>query len=266
MNLLKYELKIKARPLLFWLIGMFSLVISGSMEFEGLAETDSESMAVLLAYYPPIVLSLLGITEQIDFLSLGGYTWVLGYYVTVIAGFYAITLGSSVANREFIDKTYEFLFTKPRQRSYVLCMKILSAVFCLTLFSLATYTSNLFLMSPLDKSVDIGGILLLHAVATYVVSLIFFAVSLFVSLLLKRDKASKVNFTLFLSAFILGGLIDVGENLGFLRVFTPLRYFVFADVESGNFPVGFLALSFGIIAMFLLFAFRIFSRKDFKDS
>ncbi len=266
MKILKYELKIKRKALLFWSIGLILLYVAGSMEFEGIAGANSESIDVIFNYYPPIVLSLMGITEAIDFSSLNGYTWVLGYYGTVMASFYAITLGASVVNRELIDKTFEFLFTKPRKRTYILGMKILSGFLCLTAFSFINLVGSILIMNPVDKNLDISNLMILSSIGTYVTSVLFYAISLFVTTRMKkRSTSSKILNLFFLFTFVLGGVYDVTTNGEILRFFTPLRYFLYQDASANTINMWFVLIALALIMTLMVLAYKTFNKRDLTE-
>ncbi|OON98374.1 MAG: hypothetical protein ATN35_05400 [Epulopiscium sp. Nele67-Bin004] len=266
MQILKYELKIRLKPFILWCIALILLFVSGSMEFEGIAGANSESINVILNYYPPIVLALMGITESIDFVHLEGYVWVLGYMSTVIASFYALTLGSSVVNRELIDKTFEFLFTKPKKRTYILSIKVLSGILYLTGFSLLNFTCSLFMMNPLDANIDISNLMFLSSVGTYVTSLVFFVIAICISILVKKhEQSSKIINLFFLISFILGGIYDVVDNANILRIFTPLRYFLYKDAQGGNISISFILFSGMIIIVLMTIAYSFFKKRDLTE-
>ncbi len=266
MKLLKYELKIKLKPFLFWTIGLILLYVAGSMEFGGISGANSESIDVVLNYYPPIVLSIMGITESIDFSCLDGYTWVLGYYGTVLASFYAITLGSSIINRELIDKTFEFLFTKPRKRNYILSFKILSGFLYLTFFSFINLIASILIMNPVDTSIDITNLMFLSGFGTYITSLLFYTISIFINVIIKKKAISgKIVNLFFLFSFMLGGVYDVLENVEILRILTPLRYTLYQDAIDGNINILFLLISIILTILLIISSYIIFEKRDLTE-
>lgn len=266
MEILKYELKIRYKALICWSIGLSLLFIAGSMEFEGLAGANSESIDVVLNYYPPIVLALMGITEAIDFSTLEGYVWVLGYFGTIIAAFYAITLGVSVVNRELIDKTFEFLFTKPVKRKYILSIKIIAGVLCLTLFSIINCLVSTLVMNPLDSNIDISHLMFISSLGTYIISLLFYTFSIFISAIMKQQgKGSKIINICFLVAFVLGSVYDVVEKSDLLRFFTPFRYFLYEEVSTGTTNSFFLGIPVLVSIVFLILAYSYFDKRDLTE-
>lgn len=266
MKLLKYELKIKLKGLILWSLGILLLFLSGSMEFEGIANANSESINVVLNYYPKIVLALMGITESIDFSVLDGYTWVLGYFGTLIGAFYAINLGNSIVNREFIDKTFEFLFTKPKKRGYILGIKILSGFICLTGFSIITFLGSVLIMNPVDKNINITNLMFLSCLGTFFTSILFYAISIFVSTLFKkRALNTKILNCFFLITFILGGVYDVIKNGEIIRYFSPLRYFLYDDALKGHLNIIFIIITIILNSILLLFSYKNFEKRDLTE-
>ncbi len=264
MNIIKYELKTKLKFLIFWCFGIILLLLVSSMEFEGISGANSESVQVVLDYYPPIVLALMGITEEIPFTTLLGYSWVLGYIIMVCVSIYGITLGMNVVNREVTDKTYEFLFTKPRKRRYILSVKILSSIICLAVVSFVIYLGFVLIMAPLDTSVDGNKMFMLSSLSTYIVSLIFFALSIFISSVAKTNaRSGKISYLYFLFAFLMGAVYDVAPHVTFIRILTPLRYFTYHDAIDGTLSRLFIALSLTIIVSATVLACNYFEKKDF---
>ncbi len=266
MKMLKYELRTRRKAFLFWSVSLILLFVAGSMEFEGISGANSESIEVVLNYYPPIILALMGITEAIDFSRLDGYTWVLSYLATVMAGFYAITLGMHVVNRELVDKTFEFLFTKPRKRKYILSIKVFAGLLCLTAFAIIHFVTSVFIMNPLDRQIDISNLMLLSTVGMYLITLVFYTLSIFVCALIKRrDRSSKILNGVFSLSVLLGGVYDVTHNAEGLRLLTPLRYFLYQDASKGMlnmwYVVGVVLLS-GIL---LLQAYKLFEKQDLTE-
>ena len=266
MKILKYELKIKLKAFLFWAIGLTLLYLAGSMEYGGIAGANSESIDALLNHYPPIILSIMGITEAINFSCLDGYTWVIGYFGTLTAAFYAITLGSSIINRELIDKTFEFLFTKPRKRSYILSIKILSGFICLTAFSLVNFLGSILIMNSVDTNIDITNLMMLSSIGTYITSLLFYAISICINVVIKKKSISgKITNLLFMFSFVLGGIYDITENAEILRIFTPFRYFLYKDARVGNINTLFLTISVIICICLIIIVYKSFKKRDLTE-
>ncbi len=266
MNILRYELRIKFKVFVFWSIGLILLLVAGGMEFEGVSGANSESVQIAFDYYPPIVLALMGITENVDFTSLLGYAWVIGYYSTLCGSVYAIILGSNVINRELIDKTFEFLFTKPRKRGYILNIKIVAGFVYLTMFSIINYLGLKLIIAPLDEKINYDDMLMISGLSTYIVSLVFYAIAIFISSTIKDySKGSKLSFMILLFAFFTGAVYDVSPNMKFIQLFTPLRYFNYSDAIDGNINLLYLFFCAILIVTAVIVSHIYFHKRDITE-
>ena len=100
----------------------------------------------MLSQMPKPVLALFGMSE-VNIETLGGFYAVLEFYAMIVIGCYAVSLGTSAVLRESMDKTYEFLFTKPCGRLRILTVKVvplptaLSTLICPCRMSMTRFTS-----------------------------------------------------------------------------------------------------------------------------
>ena len=133
MNLFRKELKTGLKPFLFWTFGLFVLIFAGIVK-SGAAMADGAFMTELIGKFPRIVIAVMGMAN-VDISNFGGFYAVLMQYVLLIAAVYATHLGSSAVSRESVDKTYEFLFTKPRSRSFILSRKLLAGLVFMTIYA-----------------------------------------------------------------------------------------------------------------------------------
>lgn len=261
MNILKRELRAGLKPFILWTIGMFVLVYIGIIKFEGMSGGDVD-MSELIGQFPRIVLAVLGIVG-VDINTLSGYTAILTYYVLICAVIYAVHLGSSAVSRESIDKTYEFVFTKPRSRSHVLAMKLCAAWIYLALFCVFYAIFSAKAASSLKSSEDITTVILLFTISVFLIGSLFIALSAFLSAISKQpDKGSLYGNLAFLYAFILGIVYDMLENGSLLRLISPFRYFLQEELLLNKFDPLYAVITLALITVFLFGTFKAFKRKD----
>ena len=136
MNILKRELRAGRKTFILWTIGLFFIMFAGIAKYTGFS--GEANITELFDSFPRIVLAVFGMVG-LDVTSLGGFYSVVVYYGIICAAIYGVSLGCRAVNEEAIDKTYEFIFTKPRSRSFILGMKMLSAFIYLTLYSILSY-------------------------------------------------------------------------------------------------------------------------------
>ena len=263
MNILKRELKAGLKPFLFWMIGLFVLVFIGIVKYEGLSSGGGQSMSDLLATFPRIVKAVLGITG-VDAFTLGGYTAILTYYVLICAVIYAVHLGSAAVSREAVDKTYEFVFTKPRSRAFILAMKLTAAWIYLALFCVFNVIFSILAVQSLKTPENITSQIMLFTASVFLIGSVFVALSAWMAAASKQaEKGSLYGNLAFLYAFIFGVVYNMLENPGILKLISPFSYFNPVDLLNNKLDPVYIGLSVVLSVLFLWLAFVKFKKKDF---
>lgn len=261
MNILKRELRAGLKPFIFWMLGLFILVFIGIIKYEGMAAGGS-SMTDILTSLPRVVLAVMGIAG-VDVSTLAGYTAILTYYVLICAVIYAVHLGSAAVSRESVDKTYEFVFTKPCTRARILAMKLAAAWIYLALFSVFYMIFSMKAVSSLKTPENITSVILVFSLSVFLIGSLFIALSAYLSAAAKQaDKGSLYGNLAFLYAFILGVVYDLLENGGLLRLISPFKYFLPTDLVAGKLDLVYAGITLALMAVFLYGAFAKFKKKD----
>ena len=224
MNILKHELRTSLKPFIFWTIGLFILVFVGVAKFQGVS-AGGVDITQLLNQFPRPVLAVLGMAG-VDISTLGGYTAVLFYYVLICAVIFAVHIGSSAVTRESVDKTYEFIFTKPVSRGRILAMKLTAG--WLYLFIFCCFKRRFHIYVDLHAGYDRNDHRTDPAVFAELILIgsLFVALSAFLAALVRQaDKGSLFGNLAFLYAFILGVIYDMLEKADCSVSSRPLSIF-----------------------------------------
>ena len=260
MNIFRRELRAGLKTFVFWMIGMFVFCYVGIVKYE--SYTTSGSMTELLASFPRVVLAVMG-AVGVDIGTLGGYTALLFYYVLICAVIYAVHLGSSAVTRESVDKTYEFVFTKPCSRSHVLKWKLICAYVYLLLFSISNGIFAQMAVGYLKTSESIAPQIWLCSLMVFLIGVLFVALSAFLASAAKKpDKGMLYGNLAFLYAFILGVVYNMLEDPGLMKLITPFNYFNPADLVAAKLDPVYASLTLVLAAGFLFLALAKFRRKD----
>jgi ABC-2 type transport system permease protein len=260
MNIFRRELRAGLKPFVFWMIGMFVLCFVGIIKYE--SYTTSGSMTELLASFPRVVLAVMGVVG-VDIGTLGGYTALLFYYVLICAVIYVVHLGASAVTRESVDKTYEFVFTKPCSRNRVLGMKLIASYTYLILFCVFNGLFAIMAVGYLKTSDSITPQIWFCVLTVFFISALFIALSAFLASVAKRpDKGMLFGNIAFLYAFILGVVYNMLENPGLFKLITPFSYFSPADLVAQRLDPVYAAITFMLTAVFLFGAFSKFRSRD----
>lgn len=260
MNILKRELRAGLKPFLFWSIGMFLLCFVGIIKYQ--SYNASGSMMELVSAFPRVVLAVVG-AVGVDIGTLSGYTALMFYYVLICAVIYAVHLGTSAVTRESIDKTYEFVFTKPCSRSHVLAMKLTAAYVYLLLFCVFNAVFSLMAVAYLKTGENITALVVILALSVLLIGFLFVAVAaFFAALAMRPEKGALYGNLAFLYAFILGVIYNMLEKPGLLRLIAPFNYFTPADMIEGKLDPVYVAIVVFLAVWLLYGAFRAFKKKD----
>ena len=263
MNVLKRELKTSLKPFVFWVIGLFSFVFIGLTKFSGIKNTDVEMVMSLLETYPKIVLAIFGIPSGIDITSLSGYYFVLNNYAIILISLFAISFGVKAVIRETQDKTYEFLFTKPVSRNYILTLKIFSGLFYLIIYSILNYIFSISAVNFLGFENSINNVINTYCIFSFIISIFFFFLAVCISAIVKNNNKASLysNFT-FLFAFAMAITYDSVENTKYIKPFSPLRYISFEQINNNDINYIYIAILIICILISALLSYKFFNNKD----
>ncbi|SFR72952.1 ABC transporter permease subunit [Anaeromicropila populeti] len=265
MNILKRELKANLKVFIFWIIGLFVLLFAGMTKFSGMGQVaGGADVNAVMSKFPKVVLAVFGMVG-VDVASLPGYYAILAYYVLICAVIYGIQLGVNAAVKEINDKTYEFIFTKPCSRSYVLGIKIAASWFNLILFIIFEFVFSLLAVAFLDTGEQINQVIFLYAVSILLVSSLFFSLAVFLSIVIKEvEKGMLYTNLIFLSAFVMAIVYDMLENGRVIKVITPFKYFEAKDLVKSRLDGWYVLVCMALSMVLLTESFVKFKKKDLK--
>lgn len=261
MNILLRELKAGRKAFLFWSLGLFVLVFMGVVKSTGVT-ADGGGLAALLDSFPRVVLAVFGMAGA-DIGTFGGFYTVLAQYALVLVAIYAVHLGNSAVSREAVDKTYEFVFTKPRSRSFILAQKLLCALVYLVLYCALYFVFSAAATATLGLAEHQTALFLRVAGATLLTGVLFFAFgALFAAAAHNTETGARLGNALVLATFAAGVGYDLSDAGSPLRWFSPFRYFTTAELLSGKLNPVFMVLCLLVAAVAVGGAFCQFEKRD----
>lgn len=262
MNIIKRELKSHLKVFIFWTIGLALLLFSGMMKFTGMETAGSIDINKLFEQFPKIVLALFGMVG-VDVTSLGGYYAILSFYTIICGCIYGISLGNNVVTGELVDKTYEFICTKPRKRSYILFTKMVSSSIYLSAFCILNYVFSVLAVMSIKSDENINKEIFLYSIAVFIISFLFFSLAMCLGAVIKRtEKSMAYSNMIFFVTFILSVVYDMFENVDIVRMFTPLKYFLPSQLVENILSVTYVIVSFILMTIFVAIAFYRYNKRD----
>ena len=262
MNVFLQEWKRGIKPFVLWGLGIAFLIFAAMMKFRGVVGTESGAVTGMLAAFPKPVLAMLGMAEA-NIETYGGFFSVLQFYAMVVICCYAVYLGTVSVLRETIDKTYEFLFTKPCGRLHILSMKLLSGFVWLTLICLLNGVFSY--LAPAAYAIDntIADTMLLFFIAVYLVALLLYALSAMLAVVIRgAERAIRASYAVFLGWYALSVFFDVDTRFEFVRPLTPLKYFRAGELLAGRLNPWYVAVVLVAVVVCVAVACTGFQRKD----
>ena len=261
-SIIKQELRIGFKTFMFWTLGLCLLLIGGMVKYLGFNASTGADIALLLNQFPKIFIAMFGMAN-LNIQSLGGFYAVLENYIFLCTAAFSIYLGNHAVSREMMDKTYEFIFTKPRTRSCILTSKLLGGIIYLWTFCLLNGVFSYVSLRIHGIENTIQNAIMLYSIALFFVGLVFFSLSAMLSALMNRaESGSTVSNAIFIGTYIFSVLFDLSGGSTSIKLLTPLRYFVPTDLLAGQFDVVFLGISLVLCVIFFVFAYIAFNKRD----
>lgn len=261
MNVFIRELKFGYKTFLLWAVVLAVFIIAGSVKYTGV-ESGGAEMTELFNSFPRIVLAVLGFAD-IDITSFAGFYGALEVYAMIIVAVYGVHLGRTAVSREQVDKTYEFLFTKPRSRTAILGQKLAAGTVFLLLIAALNLVYSIAGYAVLGLSENLTVSFVFFSLALFVFGLIFMAIAAMISALMRNSETGSLvgNLTIVVCYFI-GVAYDMTDGVPVLRVFTPFKYFDPKLLLDHRIDPVFLVLAIAIIIVSCAIALWAFKKRD----
>lgn len=249
MNMYLREMKAHRTALIWWCLGMFSLIASGMAKYAAY-ETAGQSIVAIFEQLPKAVLVVFGM-QGFDLTKASGFFGVLFLYIAVMGAIHAALLGASIISYEERDRTSEFLYAKPVSRTRALTAKLLAGLTNLVVLNVATSISSIYFVDYFSKGQPVGNDITLLMAGLLFLQLIFFSIGALVAGVVRRPKAApSIATSIMFLMFLISYLVNMSENLDFLKYLTPFKYFdalaLLTDGELDPLYVGMSVLIIGI--------------------
>lgn len=231
----------------------------------GFYDTMIEQRALieeLMKQYPPELLALFG--DIADFFTPGGYLNAYFFsYMPLIAGIYALLAGSGLLVSEEESGTLDLIMAHPISRSALFAGRLLSFLASLVLILAMTWLGFILLVPGTTLALTAGQ-LLLPFISLFAVLAFFGTLGLSFSMLLpSRGIAATLTGLVLVANFFMITLAELDENMRDIARYSPLDYYQ-AGYAVDGLNWGWLGGLLGAAAIFALFAWWLFERRDIR--
>lgn len=250
------------RTLCFWCLGILAMVGGGMGKYSGF-DASGQNVADLVGKMPKVLLAVFGM-NGVDLSTAAGFYAVVYALLLIMASLYAALLGAGIISKEERDKTSEFLFVKPVSRSGIISSKILAALTNLVLFNSVSLLVSVGVALKVAPNEDLNDYLAVLSLAMLIIQLMFFFMGTAFASFSKRSALSAGRVSIIvLITYLFSIMIDINENMDFLRFLTPFKYFEAKTLmNGGSMEPQFLLISLFVAGLGLTLTYVFFPKRD----
>jgi ABC-2 type transport system permease protein len=258
------EMKRNAFSLILWTI-IITLLISLTMSLYRTFIENQSNILGMMNLVPKGALQFKGISNFNDLLSvMGFYTANNVIYMMLLGSIFAIVLSSNILLKEEYNKTAEYLLTRPLTRSEIFFSKLAVVCFDVFLLNMITALAGFICMELVKKEAFSIGAFLILSLYTLLLNLLFGAIGIFMSTLVKRAKPiTTFSIGLVLFFYFIYTLSKITVSASKIGYLSPFK-FVNIDAINPDYKLDFWNLFYftGVSLILIGISYRLYNRKD----
>jgi ABC-2 type transport system permease protein len=182
----------------------------------------------------------------------------------VLGSIYAIVLSSNIVLKEEYNKTAEYLLTRPVSRSEIFISKMSVVILNVLLLNLVTAIAGFICIEVVKTGPFSISSFMFLSVYTLLLNMLFAAIGIFMSTLVKRAKpVTTFAIGMVMIFYFIYTISKITESISKLGYISPFRY-VDMSVISAGYKLNILNLVYflGISILLTILSYRIYLRKD----
>jgi ABC-2 type transport system permease protein len=263
-NLFLKEMQKNAVSLIMWII-IITLLISATMAVYRTFVDNQSKFLGMMNLIPKGALQVKGITNFGDLLSvLGFYAANNVIYMMVLGSVFSIVLSSNIMLKEEYNKTAEYLLTRPLTRSEIFFSKVAMLFLNVLLLNLVTSLAGFVWIELVRRGAFSFRAFLILSGYTFLLNVLFGAIGLFMSTLIKRPKPiTTFSIGLVLIMYFIYTLSKITTSIAFIGYISPFD-FININVINPAYTLGFWNLVYfiGFTVLLTAISYRLYKKKD----
>lgn len=261
MNIIKREFSANLKSFIIWVVSLSVLFFAASTEYSVFAENEAVADALNNPTFQ-VFFKALGV-NNIDILTPEGYLSLVSFYIYLPLSIYGAMIGSTIVSKEERDKTAEYLFTLPVTRKKVVISKLIVSITYSFLLSLWVMVFCYWAFGRIAGSDQLGPFVFNLIFGVFLTQLIFLAIGLFLSSILKQYKlSSAITLGILISTFMISMLTQITDKVSFMKYVTPFQYFNVNDMLNGIFAIKFIIITLFIVIGSISGLFYFYNKRD----
>jgi ABC-2 type transport system permease protein len=233
MNLFRRELRSHRTHLIVWSVVIIIFMYISMVKYAALA-ADAAASQDLMNMLPSTLQAVFGMTG-LDLTTIQGYYGVCFIFIAVMLAIHAGMLGADLLAKEERDKTAEFLYVKPRQRAFLLTMKLCAGVVIMAVVFVVTAASTYGSVAAFNQGKVPATDLLPFHYAILIIQALFFSIGVCSAAILRQPKRATVGVAaLVFICYIADVLQGLSNQFGWLKQLTPFGHFAARDILAAG--------------------------------
>jgi len=262
-NIYRQELKMLRGTFIVWLLSLLALATIYLSVYPAFAK-DADVVTQALAHLPPAVKQAMG-TGGFQIFSFPGFIANVLPILLLAGGIQTMNMGITLANRDLLSQTTDFLISKPVGRSRIFLQKLLAHL-TVILATSAILIGYIYAGSQVGKAEDFSMQTFLMIMAVFTgIQLWFLAVGMTVSALVGRIRAVVgVSMAVVFGLFVLGLFGSViGDEA--IRYISPFKYVDLLEVvKSQTYELSHIVVWAAIVILGFVLSWIIYKRRDVR--
>jgi len=232
MNIFARELRAHRIGLIAWSVGIFLLMWTSMVKFQTLT-IDTSATNALLKQVPDTIKTIFGM-NGLEATTLAGYFGICFLFLAMLLAVHAALLGTGLLTAEPLNKTTEFLYTKPVSRRRIVTFKLLSGLLQLAILWLVSYAVCWGSIALYSSMTGFETTLAVFMAAAAIMQITFFSIGMAVAAVLRSASgAGKLLTGLVFASYALS-LVSQLDGYGWLHYASIFRYFDAVDIINTN--------------------------------
>lgn len=264
MAIFKYEMKQYKNSVILWSVGVSAAIIFLVPVFLSIiADKALFSDDMLKAMDKNIAFQAMGISMQSFLSPTGIYSYVTSFLMIALAANGA-NIGLSIISKEYIQRTADFLMTKPYSRQGVFLSKLSAAAVCCSLVGTFYLAASVFIMQTGASGRFEPTSVALIALSSILIQLFYVAIGMLIAVINPGSVRTPAVLSIGIAfvTYIFTSYSHVVKNT-FVTYLSPYNYFDSRYIrEHGGYDPAQLLLFLALMIVFFAVSYGIFVKKD----
>lgn len=260
--MIKKELKNNFKSFIIWGSIIIIMLLIVFLIYPSISK-DMSKIDEMMNMFPKEMLKAFNM-DIVSISTVSGWILTEGYiFIAIICACFSSLMASNILVNEESDKTIEFLYAMPISKNKIITNKILVSLIYIFGLNIIIFLINLI---GLKLSNDLNMIQCLNiSIGTLSISLIFYFLTLFISVFYKNIKKTLgISLALSLGTYILKLITDISDKLNILKYFTPYEYFSARSIIVNNgFELKYIIISIFMVIISIIGTYYFYNKKEY---